>query len=60
MRTEHYIGLDTHCVEAEMAVVTTSGRLSKRWRKETAIALLREAIESVPTSWWSANRGATP
>ncbi|MFV2068702.1 MAG: transposase [Pirellulales bacterium] len=48
MRTEHYIGLDTHCVETEMAVVTTSGRVSKRWRGGTAIPLLREAIESVP------------
>lgn len=47
MRTEYYIGLDTHCVETEMAVVTSSGRLSKRWRGVTAIPSIREAVESV-------------
>lgn len=47
MRTKHYIGLDTHCVETDMAVVTSSGRLSERWRGATAIPSLREAIERV-------------
>jgi transposase len=48
MRTKQYIGLDTHCVGTDMAVVTSSGRLSERWRGATAIPPLREAIESVP------------
>jgi len=47
MGTQHYIGLDVHCTFAEMAVVTTSGRLTKRWRGATTIPSLREAIESV-------------
>jgi transposase len=47
MDTEHYIGLDVHCTFADMAVVTTSGRLTKRWRGATTIPSLREAIESV-------------
>lgn len=47
MVTEHYIGLDVHCTFTEMAVVTTNGRLSKRWRGPTMIPALREAIEGV-------------
>jgi transposase len=48
MRTEHFISLDVHCKFSEMAVVTRSGRLTKRHRCETAVPPLVEAIVGVP------------
>lgn len=48
MRTGHYMGFDAHCTSTDMAAVTTSGRLSKRWRGATTIPALRECVESVP------------
>ena len=48
MRTEHFISLDVHCEFSEMAVVTRSGRLTKRHRCATAIPPLVEAIGGVP------------
>lgn len=48
MRTEHYIAFDVHCTSTEMAMVTKSGRLSKRWRGATAIPALKECVKSVP------------
>ncbi len=45
--TTHYIGLDTHCAFTEMAVVTNSGRVTRRERLKTAIPELVEAITSV-------------
>ena len=45
--TTHYIALDVHCAFTEMAVVTASGRLTKRSRCATRIRELVEAIESV-------------
>jgi len=48
MKRVHYIGADTHCKETELAVVTQTGRLTKRERCPTTIPALREAIERVP------------
>lgn len=45
--TTHYISLDTHCAFSEMAVVTSSGRLTRRERVDTTIPALIEAITSV-------------
>jgi len=49
---EHYIGLDVHCTASEMAVVTGSGRLTRRDRCATTIAELTRMIESVPRRRW--------
>jgi transposase len=48
MRRKHYVGLDVHCSFTELAVVTQSGRLSKRQRCATAIPELTAALEAVP------------
>jgi transposase len=45
--TTHYIGLDVHCQFTEFAVVTSSGRLTKRGQCPTTIPALVAAIESV-------------
>lgn len=45
--TTHYIALDVHCAFTEMAVVTETGRLTKRCRCGTKIPELVKAIESV-------------
>jgi len=45
---EHYIALDVHCTSSDMAVVTGSGRLTRRERCGTTIAELAPMIESVP------------
>jgi transposase len=45
--TTHYIGLDVHCQFTEFAVVTSSGRLTKRGRCPTTIPALTAAIESI-------------
>jgi len=47
MRTDHYIGLDVHCEFTEMAVVTSSGRITKRHRCKTAVPPLVEAITQI-------------
>ena len=43
----HYIALDVHCAFTEIAVVTASGRLTKRLRCDTAVPTLVEAVESI-------------
>jgi transposase len=48
MERVHYIGGDTHCKETELAVVTASGRLTKRKRCPTTIPALAEFIQTVP------------
>jgi transposase len=45
--TTHYIALDVHCAFTEVAVVTESGRLTKRFRCGTTIPELVEAVESI-------------
>jgi hypothetical protein len=45
--TAHYIGLDVHCQFTEFAVVSSSGRLTKRGRCATTIPALLEVIDSV-------------
>lgn len=47
MSVIHYIGADTHCKETEVAVVTATGRITKRWRGPTTIIALREVIETI-------------
>ncbi len=47
MKRTHYIGADTHCKETDLAVVTESGRLTRRWRGPTTIKALREIIETI-------------
>ena len=47
MSTIHYIALDVHCAFTEMAVVTSSGRLTKQGRYPTTIPDLVEAVETV-------------
>jgi len=46
--TDHYIALDVHSTFSEMAVVTKSGRLTRRERCATTIPELVALIESVP------------
>jgi len=48
MKRKHFVGLDVHCSFTEVAVVTQSGRLSKRQRCPTTIPDLAEALEAVP------------
>lgn len=45
---DHYIALDTHSTTTDMAVVTRSGRLTKREQCGTTIPELAALIESVP------------
>ena len=47
MSVKHYIGLDVHCQFTEMAVVTGTGRVTKRLRCSTTLPSLIEAVESV-------------
>lgn len=46
--TDHFIALDAHSTFSETAVVTKSGRLTKRERCPTTIPELVAVIESVP------------
>lgn len=48
MKREHFIAGDTHCTETELAVITASGRLTKRFRCPTTILALAEVIKTVP------------
>lgn len=48
MRREHFIGLDAHCAFCEMAVMTSSGRVTQRRRVDTKIPELTAALEAVP------------
>jgi hypothetical protein len=45
--TAHYVAFDTHCAWTEVAVVTASGRQTKRLRCETKIPQLVEVLEAV-------------
>lgn len=47
MRRAQFIGLDVHCQETEIAVLTQSGRLTKRMRVATTIPTLVEALRSM-------------
>ena len=47
MERKHFIGLDVHCQETEIVVMTARGRLTKRMRVPTAIPALIEALNSV-------------
>lgn len=47
MEREHYIGLDVHCKETEIAVITAAGRLTRRMRVPTTIPALVDALNSV-------------
>jgi transposase len=47
MSVKHYIGLDVHCQSTEMAVVTGTGRVTKRLRCPTTLPSLIESIESI-------------
>jgi transposase len=49
---DHYIALDTHSTTTDMAVVTRSGRLTKREQCGTTIPELTTLIESVPRPRW--------
>ena len=53
MQREYFIGLDVHGQETEIAVVTATGRLSKRMRVATTIPALTEAIGSVRRPRWA-------
>lgn len=48
MKRGYFIGLDTHCQNCEMAVVTSAGNLVARNRCRTTIDALREMLEAVP------------
>ena len=48
--TAHYIAFDAHCTFTEVAVVTTSGRQTKRLRCETKIPCLVEVLERISRS----------
>jgi len=48
MKRVHYIGLDVHCKETEMAVITSGGRLVKRARVPSTVPALVEAVSSIP------------
>jgi transposase len=47
MGTDHFIAWDVHCAFTEMVAMTTSGRIVRRERCETAIPALVEALEQV-------------
>jgi hypothetical protein len=47
MRRAQFIGLDVHCQETEIAVLTPAGRLTKRMRVATTIPALVEALGSI-------------
>jgi transposase len=49
---DHSIGLDTHSTTTEMAVVTRSGRLTRREQCGTTIPELTTLLESVPGPRW--------
>lgn len=52
MKRCNFIGLDAHCQFCELAVVSQNGRLSKRFRCDTNIPDLVEAISQVPRPRW--------
>ncbi len=45
MQREYFIGLDVHCQETEIAVVTATGRLSQRMRVATTIPAFAQAAK---------------
>src|SRR5262249_45635762 len=47
MKRGHFIGLDTHCQFAELAVVTHGGRTTKQARRAVTISALVEGVESI-------------
>lgn len=47
MERKYIIGLDVHCQETELAVITAGGRLTKRMRVSTTVPTLVEALKSV-------------
>ena len=47
MSTEYYIALDVHKAFTEMAVVSTTGKIVRRDRCDTAIPNLVEMIDKV-------------
>jgi transposase len=47
MCVQHFIAFDTHCEFCEMAVISSTGRVLKRQRCETAIPGLVAALEGV-------------
>ena len=48
MKQSYYIAGDTHCTVTELVVVTTTGKVIKRFRCPTTIQALTEAIKTVP------------
>lgn len=48
MKRSYYIAGDTHCTVTELVVVTSTGRITKRFRCPTTIQALAEAIKTVP------------
>ena len=48
MKRWHYIGLDVHCHSTNLAAMTQSGRVTRRWRGPTTIPQLAETIAEVP------------
>lgn len=47
MERMHYIGADVHCASTDLAVVTQTGRLTRRERCATTIAELARCVERV-------------
>ncbi len=48
MKARRYVGLDVHCSFTELAVVTATGRVSRRQCCPTTIPELAAALEAVP------------
>jgi transposase len=48
MKRRHFVGFDVHCSFTEIAVVTESGRLTRRQRCPTTIPDLAAALDGVP------------
>jgi transposase len=48
MKRWHFIGLDTHCLSCEAAVVNSAGEVLHRDRCETGIPALLRIVEAVP------------
>src|SRR5262249_20680299 len=47
MKRGHFIGLDTHCQFAELAVVTHGGRTTKHARRAMTIPAIVEELQSI-------------
>lgn len=50
MKREYFIGLDTHGMSCDMAVVTGKGKVVRRDRCDTTIEALRKLIDPVPSA----------